>query len=86
MLDIVYADVTNSFKKIRTNAKDFKNTVVWQSYLGNAEHSGELPARVNITYFYTLIGSGLGTILLLLTLKMIFKARKLKKRPKVVRL
>jgi len=85
-LDIVYADVTNSFKKVRTNAKDFKNTVIWQSYLGNGEHSGGLPARVNITYFYTLICSGLGTILLLSALKFLLKARKLKKRPKVVRI
>jgi len=86
MLDIVYADAANTFKKARTNVKDFKNRIVWQSYLGNAEHSGGLPARTNVSYFYSLIGAGLGTILLLSVIKVILKMRKLVKRPKVVRL
>jgi pSer/pThr/pTyr-binding forkhead associated (FHA) protein/outer membrane protein assembly factor BamB len=86
MLDIVYADITNSFKKMRTNVKNFKNAVIWQSYLGNAEHSGALPAKMNIKNFYTMMSAGFGVILALLAFKMILRARKFKKRPKVVRL
>ena len=85
-IDIVYADVTNSFKKMRTNVKSFKNTIIWQSYLGNAEHNGGVPAKVDVTYFYTMMGAGFGTIVLLLAIKAIMRARKFKKRPKVVRI
>jgi outer membrane protein assembly factor BamB len=83
-LDFVYSNVLNTVQIVTTNAKSFKNELIWPDFLGNIYRSGQLVGQENVMRYYALVGAGAALILILLMTVISVKSRKKSKRPKVV--
>ncbi|MHB9155485.1 MAG: FG-GAP-like repeat-containing protein, partial [Endomicrobiales bacterium] len=83
-LDIVYSSSLNAVQMLTTNARTFKNKVIWPMYLGNPKKTGAILNKENIQPYLLMSAGGAALFILLMILKLTLKMKKISKRPRVV--
>lgn len=83
-LDIVFSYNDNELNAFTTNTRCFSNQIIWPIFCGNLSRTGETPKEINDRNFQVSGGSGLIVILGVISIRVIVKKKKLRKRPPII--